>query len=265
MKLTTFIALFTILLSCSATDDDFNINGSKDQFIITSTIVNDNYPIYVFLPKNYDSNLKNQLIIALDGDARFNSIANILSKKVEKNSMPPCILVAIGNNKQRNRDYTPTVYAHGSGGAENFYQFIKNELIPELESRYSIDSSNNKTLIGHSFGGLFTQYVMAKERASNPFNKFISGGTSYWYDSGIIFNFEEYYASANTDLDVIFYNGMGSLEGGVMLASFEEMNNRLRSRNFPNFKHKSELIKKSGHSGSATKIVKKGLDYVFGK
>ena len=265
MKLTTFIALFTVLLSCSATDDDFNINGSKDQFIITSTIVNDNYPIYVFLPKNYDSNLKNQLIIALDGDTRFNSIANILSKKVEKNSMPPCILVAIGNNKQRNRDYTPTVYAHGSGGAENFYQFIKNELIPELESRYSIDSSNNKTLIGHSFGGLFTQYVMAKERASNPFNKFISGGTSYWYDSGVIFNFEEYYASSNTDLDVIFYNGMGSLEGGVMLASFEEMNNRLRSRNFPNFKHKSELIKKSGHSGSATKIVKKGLDYVFGK
>ena len=56
---------------------------------------------------------------------------------------------------------------------------------------------------------------------------------------------------------------MGTLEGGVMLASFEEMNERIENRNYPNFKHKNELIEKSGHTGSANKIFKKGLDYVF--
>ncbi|WP_289041026.1 alpha/beta hydrolase-fold protein [uncultured Zobellia sp.] len=263
MKLATILILSILLFSCSNDDDSFEVNGKNEQFVVASSIISDNYPVYVFLPENYNANSKHQLIIALDGDTRFNTIAGIISDKVQSESIPSCILVAIGNNNQRNRDYTPTAYAHGSGGAEKFYQFIKNELIPELESRYSIDPSNNKTLLGHSFGGLFTQYAMAQERASNPFNKFISSGTSYWYDAGVIFEFEESYANSHNDLDVKFYNGMGTLEGGVMLASFAEMNQRLNSRNYPNFKHRSELIEKSGHSGSASEIFKKGLDYVF--
>ncbi|MBT9190336.1 alpha/beta hydrolase [Zobellia russellii] len=263
MKLGTILILSILLFSCSNDDDSFEVNGKKVQFVVASSIISDSYPVHVFLPENYNTNSKHQLIIALDGDTRFNTIAGIISDKVQSESIPSCILVAIGNNNQRNRDYTPTAYAHGSGGAEKFYQFIKNELIPELESRYSIDPSNNKTLLGHSFGGLFTQYVMAQERASNPFNKFISSGTSYWYDAGVIFEFEESYANSHNDLDVKFYNGMGTLEGGVMLASFAEMNERLNSRNYPNFKHRSELIEKSGHSGSASEIFKKGLDYVF--
>ena len=263
MKLATILILSILLFSCSNDDASFEVNGKKEQFVVASSIISDSYPVYVFLPENYNVNSKNQLIIALDGDTRFNTIAGIISDKAQSESIPSCILVAIGNNNQRNRDYTPTAYAHGSGGAEKFYQFIKNELIPELESRYSIDPSNNKTLLGHSFGGLFTQYAMAQERASNPFNKFISSGTSYWYDAGVIFEFEESYANSHNDLDVKFYNGMGTLEGGVMLASFAEMNERLNSRNYPNFKHRSELIEKSGHSGSASEIFKKGLDYVF--
>ncbi|CAZ97407.1 alpha/beta hydrolase-fold protein [Zobellia galactanivorans] len=262
MKFTSYFLLFMVCFSCSE-NDDFDALGVTEEFIIESTLINDSYPINVFLPENYDHNSLNQLIIALDGDIRFNEIATIIADKAQNDSMPSSIFIAIGNNKQRNRDYTPTAYAHGSGGAESFYQFIKDELIPQLETRYKIDPSNNKTLIGHSFGGLFTQYVLAQDRNSNPFNKFIASGTSYWYDSGVIFEYEQTYADTHTDLDVRFYNGMGTLEGGVMLASFEEMNMRMDNRSFPNFKHKSELIEESGHSGSAKKTFKKGLDYVF--
>lgn len=262
MKFLQFLLLFILFCSCS-TDENLDIVGTTENFIIQSEIINDNYPVYVYLPKNYSDSSLNQLIIGLDGDTRFNEIAAIISDKTEEGSLPASIFIAIGNNTQRNRDYTPTVYDYGHGGASNFYKFIKDELIPELESRYKIDPANNKTLIGHSFGGLFTQYAMAQDRESNPFNKFIAGGTSYWYDSGVIFEYEQIYAKTHTDLNIKFYNGMGTLEGGVMLASFEEMNMRLNNRNYPNFSHKSELIKKSGHTGSANKIFKKGLDYVF--
>ncbi|GHC60912.1 alpha/beta hydrolase [Ulvibacter litoralis] len=257
------LLLFSIVLFSCSDDDTLEVLGTTEEFIVQSLIINDSYPIYVFIPENYNSNSSNQLIIALDGDTRFNSIAKIVSDKVQNGRIPPSIFIAIGNNKQRNRDYTPTAYEHGSGGAENFYHFIKDQLIPLLETKYNIDPSNNKTLIGHSFGGLFTQYVMAQERALNPFNKFVASGTSYWYDSGVIFNYEQMYADTHPDLDVTFYNGMGTLEGGVMLASFEEMNQRMDNRDYPNFKHKGELIEKRGHSGSANKIFKKGLDYVF--
>tara|TARA_R110002051_G_scaffold290773_1_gene354384 strand:- start:18907 stop:19701 length:795 start_codon:yes stop_codon:yes gene_type:complete len=262
MKLIRFLLFPIVFFNCS-NDDSIGVIGTTEKFSIESTIISDRYPIYVYLPENYATDSSNQLIISLDGDTRFNTIANIISEKAQNGSIPSCIFIAIGNIKERNRDYTPTAYAHGSGGASNFYQFIKDELIPELESRYNIDTTNNKTLIGHSFGGLFTQYVMAQDRISNPFNKFIASGTSYWFDSGVLFEFEQTYADTNTDLAVKFYNGMGTLEGGVMLASFEEMNLRMDSRNFPNFIHKNELIEESGHSGSANQIFKKGLNYVF--
>lgn len=256
------LTVLIVLASCTK-DDDLEVIGTTEEFVMTSDIIQDDYTIYVYLPPNYSTQSINQLVIGLDGDLRFKTIASLISDKVQDGTMPPSILIGVGNGKERNRDYTPTAYEKGSGGADNFYMFLKEELIPELETRYNIDKSNNKTLMGHSFGGLFTQYVMTRERVSNPFNKFVAIGTSYWYDSGIIFEYEKTYAETHTDLPVAFYNGMGTLEGGVLLASFEEMNQTLDSRPFVGFKHKAEYIKESGHSGSVEEGFKKGLNYVF--
>ena len=203
------------------------------------------------------------MIIGLDGDFNFNKIAALVSEKSQNGTIPPCIYVGIGNAKNRNRDYTPTAFKHGKGGAANFYRFLTEELIPVLQSRYSIDSANTKTLMGHSFGGLFTQYAMFQNRASSPFNKFISVGCSYWFDSGVIFEYEQKYAATHTDLPVKFFNAMGTLEGGVLLASFEEMNERLKSRAYEGFEPEAIYIKKQGHSSSAIIGYKMGLDYVF--
>lgn len=250
-----------MILSCEK--ENFKIIGETEEFTIKSLIINDDYPIFVYFPTNYDPNVPNQLIIGLDGEFRFDEIASIISEKSQNGTLPPSIFIAIGNSEERNRDYTPTVYEYGEGGAENFYSFIKDELIPELESRYYIDTNNNKTLVGNSFGGLFTHYAMFQNRNTNPFNKFVSTGCSYWFDSGVIFDYEENYSKQHTDLEVKYYSGMGSLEGGVNLASFEEMTERLNSRSYSQLQMKTELIKKHGHSGATTIGFKNGLDYVF--
>lgn len=254
------ICLF-VLISCGK--DNYETIGKTEGFSITSSIINDSYPIFVYLPPNYNYSLPNQLIIGLDGEFRFEEIANIISEKSQNGTLPPCIFIAIGNSEERNRDYTPTIYEYGEGGAENFYTFIKDELIPDIESRYQIDTANNKTLIGNSFGGLFTHYAMFQNRNENPFNKFISVGCSYWYDSGVIFEYEEKYSLLHTDLDVKYFSGMGTLEGGVSLASFEEMTERLKNRSYTHFQIMTEYINKHGHSGASTIGFKKGLDYVF--
>lgn len=254
------------LIGCKK--DETEIIGKTEYFQITSTIVKDDYELFVYLPPEYGTEPKqhqdqNQLIIGLDADFNFNEIAQIISEKSQKGTIPPCIYVGIGNSKNRNRDYTPTAFKHGEGGAREFYQFLIEELIPALESRYHIDPSNNKTLIGNSFGGLFTQFAMFQERRSNPFNKFISVGCSYWFDSGVIFEYEQNYAETHTDLPVKLFNGMGTLEGGVSLASFEEMNKRLQNRGYEGLESEAIFIKKHGHSGAANIGFKKGLDYVF--
>lgn len=263
----TVIKLFLIYLfsmslnSCGK--DDPEIIGTTTEFTIISSIINDDYTIYVYKSPQNNGNPYNELIIGLDGELHFNEIAGILSEKSVNGSIAPCIFVGIGNLEERNRDYTPTVNEHGEGGAENFYNFLKDELIPELKSKYNIQSANEATLIGYSFGGLFTHYAMFQKRIDNPFNKFISGGCSFWYDSGVIIEYEESYAIENSDLDVKFYSGMGTLEGGVSIASFAQMTKRLTSRNYISLQMKTEMIKKHGHSGAVSDSFKNGLDYVF--
>jgi len=261
MKPILFILICTFLVSCKK--DGKSIVGETETFRIQSLNVNDDYPIFVFKPSNYDPNSPNELIIGLDGEFRFDEIVKIVSEKSENGSIPSCIFVAVGNSEERNRDYTPTVYAHGEGGAQNFYAFLKDELIPELESRYNIDTANKKTLIGNSFGGLFVNYVMFQDRVDNPFNKFISIGCSFWFDSGVIFEYEEHFAESHNDLAVDYYSGMGTLEGGVSLGSFEEMNERLKNRAYPQLFMQAEFIEKHGHSGAAEIGFENGLNYVF--
>lgn len=261
MKLILFTVICTFLFSCKK--DEKSLVGETESFIMESLNVNDDYPIFVFKPSNYDPSSTNALILGLDGEFRFDEIAKIVSEKAENGSIPACIFVAVGNSEERNRDYTPTAYAHGEGGAENFYAFLKDELIPKLEARYSIDTTNTKTLIGNSFGGLFVNYAMFQDRVDNPFNKFVSIGCSFWFDSGVIFEYEEHYAENHNDLAVDYYSGMGTLEGGVSLGSFEEMNERLKDRAYPHLLMYTEFIEKHGHSGAAEVGFKNGLNYVF--
>lgn len=257
-----YLALLTFTLT-SCTKDELEIIGTTTEFTITSSIIKDDYPISVYQSPQYTGNLNNEVIIVLDGELHFKEIASIISEKSANGSIEPSLVVGIGNLKSRNRDYTPTKFEHGEGGAENFYNFLKDELMPELKAKYNIQSTNEATLVGYSFGGLFTHYAMFKNRVDNPFNKFISGGCSFWYDSGVIFEYEKKYASTNTDLDVKFYSGMGTLEGGVSLGSFKEMTKRLKSRNYPQFQMKTETINKHGHSGASSISLKNGLNYIF--
>jgi len=117
----TKLIFYLILASClfSCTKDEISSNGKTEEFTITSSIIHDDYPIFVYFPSNYDPKIPNQLIIGLDGEFRFEEIATIISEKSENASIPPCIFVAVGNSGERNRDYTPTKYEHGEGGAEN--------------------------------------------------------------------------------------------------------------------------------------------------
>ena len=272
MKKLIYILIVLGFFSCQK--EEFDIIGTTESFTITSTNVNDDFKIYVYLPPNYpQASVEYPLIVGLDGDTEFESMAGIVSQQIANGNIPTSIFVGIGyvggddNERNRNRDYTPSI-TQGvedgiTGGAENFYNFIRTELIPELENNYQINTSSTKTLMGHSYGGLFTLYAMFQARNTNPFDKFIPVASSFWYDSGVIFESEESYAQNNSDFQIKVHTTTGALEGVVMVASFEEMNERIRGRNYPNLKYKSEILKKYGHSRSDYISYEDGLVYVF--
>ena len=70
---------------------------------------------------------------------------------------------------------------HKFGGADQFLDFLVNDLRPWVSSNYPIDN-RKQILLGHSFGGLFTLYAaMTKPEA---FSGYIAISPSLWWADG---------------------------------------------------------------------------------
>lgn len=72
--------------------------------------------------------------------------------------------------QKRAYDYTPEpsaqFQAHGKykyGGADQFIAFLNNELKPEIANQFPVNSQQ-QSLYGHSFGGLFVLYHFFKSQ-----------------------------------------------------------------------------------------------------
>lgn len=118
---------------------------------------------WVKLPENYNFNNDQEypVVYLLDGISLQNSLETVYDN-YWGHYLPHMILVGISNRTNRTRDLTTSKvnmrrgssFKKESGGAENFTKFIENELIPYIDNKYK--SLGHRTLIGHSYAGLFT-------------------------------------------------------------------------------------------------------------
>ena len=122
---------------------------------------------YVQLPANYNTNKnkKYPVVFSLDGEILLPTVNNVQSF-YSGGFMPEMVLVGISNANNRTRDLTTSKikekygmpFNEENGEADNFSNFIETELIPFIENKYRV--TNFRTLIGHSYGGLFTLYTL---------------------------------------------------------------------------------------------------------
>jgi len=134
---------------------------------IYSKSLNEFRKIYVQLPADYNPN-KNEkypVVYILDGEVFLPAVANVQSF-YSGGFTPEMVIVGISNDKNRMRDLTTTKvtemygrpFEQENGEAANFSKFIETELMPFVENKYPV--TNFRTLIGHSYGGLFTIYTL---------------------------------------------------------------------------------------------------------
>ncbi len=154
---------------------------------LQSVVLNEQRKIWVHVPNTLkDSNEKYPVVYLLDGDAHFVSVTGMLRQMSSINGttkVPKMIVVAIPNT-DRMRDLTPTHVEDGkgpntSGGGEKFMNFLENELIPYINSKYPTNQYN--TLIGHSLGGLTAINILLKR--THLFNNYIAIDPSLWWDN----------------------------------------------------------------------------------
>jgi len=132
-----------------------------------SNTLNENRKIYVQLPKNYNpiNNDKYPVVYILDGEV-FLPTVNEVHSFYSGGFMPEMVIVGISNDNNRMRDLTTSKvtemygmpFEQENGEATNFIKFIEKELVPFIENKYPV--TNFRTLIGHSYGGLFTIYTL---------------------------------------------------------------------------------------------------------
>ena len=139
------------------------------------------YRIAVSLPVAYESgDGRFPVVYVLDGDWYFGLAASTARLLEAVQEMPPVIIVAIGyggsivdQRARRVREFTPDPVESldGSGHAAAFLTAVRQTLLPAIESRYR--TSGDRTLVGHSLGGLFATYTMA--RAPELFQRLVIG------------------------------------------------------------------------------------------
>lgn len=132
-----------------------------------SQTLNEYRKVYIQLPAGYNpnKNLKYPVAFILDGEIFLPTLSDV-HNYYSGGFMPEMILVGISNDKNRIRDLTTSTvnekygmpFNDENGKAGNFSKFIEEELIPFVENKYPV--SNFRTLIGHSYGGLFTLYSL---------------------------------------------------------------------------------------------------------
>ncbi len=134
-----------------------------------SQILKESRTIYIQLPASYnpEKNQKYPVVFILDGEVFLPTLVDV-HNYYSGGFMPEMVLVGISNEKNRIRDLTTSTiktqygmpFNLENGEADNFSKFIEQELIPYIENKYPV--TNFRTLIGHSYGGLFTIYTLLK-------------------------------------------------------------------------------------------------------
>lgn len=285
LVLTGIVAIFFIFPECISQDlqrynpDRELIEGvvmpNTELIKVHSEITGNDFLIYVQLPMSYKANPEKKYPVWYNTDANrgFPLLANTSTYLSFPNGeIPEMIVIGIGYLIKgmeewaalRIRDLTPTNdpetdqywtdllsqltnrkdLSVESGGAPQFLEFVVQELIPYVESHYRVQSEN-RTLGGYSFGGMFTLFTLFHHPES--FYNYFAGSPSLHYNHEVIFSYEAEFAEMHQDLKANVFLTAGELEGEAMINHVKKMTECLSSRGYPNLNIDMHIFSGENH------------------
>lgn len=214
-----FAFIFSIQQSVIAQiNDDYSFLlkvGTLDS--LYSEVLKEDRHFYVQLPPDYnpESNEKYPVVFVLDGEYLLPIVHNVQSF-YSGGFTPEMILIGISNANNRTQNLTTSTitemygmpFNEKNGGAAEFSQFIETELIPFVEENYP--TTDFRTLIGHSYGGLFTLYTMINK--PDLFSNYIAIDPSLdWDNQQLLIDAQEKISKNNYKGKSLFLSLAGQL------------------------------------------------------
>ena len=261
-------ALLTLVLTCSAP-----LAGEPPAVTLPGTVQHDlraaandaAYRLFIGLPPAYDPDGERRYPVTyvLDGNVVFPFAVNTLRMFALFGETPETIVVGVGYPVQyfpetlalRWRDFTPTrVEALDreqsarfgvelrSGGAPAFLRFLREEAIPFVDANYR--TTGDRSLWGHSLGGLFALYAMFE--APGLFQQYGVSSPSLQVGEEALWARESAYAEAHRALPARVFVSLGSEEADISTQA-ARLVEQLRKRNYENFALESQVFRDETH------------------
>ena len=245
-----------------------------------SYITDIDYKLYINIPASYytSRSKKFPVLYLLDADYSF-PIAKQASEHLSaRGRIDEVLIVGIaydGPNKyrlHRTRDYTISHTLAGgytselqkhSGGANKFLQFIKQELVPYIESSFPVTTSRG--IVGHSLGGLFASYSLVQD--PDVFSKYIIISASLWYDNEKLLKIADDKNNFNQYTKLQVYMAIGGKENGGNYRMIDEQNcflELINKKQHRNLTATSQIFENFDHDMIVPAAISRGLVVLYG-
>lgn len=214
--------------------------AEHDTFELSSNLVGDTFRLQAWAPPDLSPGAP--LVVLLDGDFWFNRVAPI---HAQVDGASSAVLVGVGyaNGNARERDLLPP---EEGGDVATFFQFIEDELLPELVARYGVTQARDgRCLCGHSNGG-FAALWSALARPE-LFAGVVAASPNLATADGMIFNLLD--ASAADAAPTTLRTAVGSLETPASItAPHALLTQRLAEETTVNLRHEARVFGGLSHS-----------------
>lgn len=167
----------------------------------------------------------------------------------------PAVVVGVDHTQRRDaklrlRDDSPSEDPRipGSGGAPRFIDFLTEELFPQLQVDYAVDTAS-VTLMGRSAAGPAVVYAALTQPQGTPLSRFVAASPSLFYDDGVILDLEQARA-LDPVLAADITVAVGEMESVVMVGYATELTARMQQRAYQGLKPEFRIVADTPHEGT---------------
>jgi len=193
-----------------------------ERFTVASADASRTWRVHVGSPKNKPPATGWPSFWMLDGNAALIEFNDALLAELAAQPLPHALVFISHDNQlrtdspQRNRDYTPLLLPPeeatgplGNGGADAFLEVIERRIRPQVEQIAPLNP-NQRTLWGHSLGGLFVLHTLFTR--TGAFDTYIAASPSMWWGNAYALTTSERFIAHNTGHPARVMIHLGGLE-----------------------------------------------------
>ena len=141
-------------------------------------------------------------------------------------------------------------------------EFLTTDVLTLVENRYRVDQQE-RTLAGHSLGGLFPLYAMFQNPAK--FKTHVACSPSIYWNGQIMLEIEKAYADAHDSLPARLFLSMGELEmeGGISYDGMLRLFDQLQRRDYKDIEIEMKLFPDDDHCTVLAPSLAAGLKFAL--